>query len=402
MTTPNLSLPELAPSQSQPHVTLNAALRYLDALVQLTVESISNTPPGSPVDGACYIVGSSPTGAWVGREHAVAAYIGTDWYFWTPGIGWKAFVRDLALDHVYGTGSPLGWEELSSGAGSGALLVDQVTPANPSSGNIEIFSLKVGNLGVPMFLTPFNEPFPLTMFSDGLKKWYVQSDGNAYFNMYAAASTTGTLVANPGSMTGSNLVEFQPSTRLTSAASANASSASRWSSRANLGMYRNYTSNADVGGGFVRLRCAYSNALSTAKHFYGLSAVDGNLNFGSGVDPSAALNLIGVGKDEGDTNLYFIHNDGSGTATKVDTGVAASALTASVFDVYIQLARNGDAKIALHDLESGTAYSATLSSDLPADGTLLFPKMQTGNGATASAVVLYAMSVSMLNQIGVS
>lgn len=135
MTTPNLSLPELAASQSQPHVTLNAALRRLDALVQLTVTSISDAPPGSPADGDRYIVGSSPSGAWVGHEHEVAAYIGTAWVFWVPDTGWLAFVKSLALAYVYGAGSPLGWEPLvpegGGGGGGGDGDSSWVTPDSP-------------------------------------------------------------------------------------------------------------------------------------------------------------------------------------------------------------------------------------------------------------------------------
>ena len=37
--TPNLLLPYLAAAQAQKHVTLNEALRLLDALVQLVIQS---------------------------------------------------------------------------------------------------------------------------------------------------------------------------------------------------------------------------------------------------------------------------------------------------------------------------------------------------------------------------
>lgn len=129
MTTPNLSLPELAANQTQPHVPVNAALRRLDALVQLTVLSISNTPPGSPADGDRYIVGDSPTGAWVGHEHDVVAFIGTGWIYWVPAIGWQAFVQALGLSYVYGAGSPIGWEPLvvEGGGGAATVVTDSTT-----------------------------------------------------------------------------------------------------------------------------------------------------------------------------------------------------------------------------------------------------------------------------------
>ena len=42
---PNLSLPYLAPAQAQKHVTHNEALGLLDAVVQLAVQSRSQTEP---------------------------------------------------------------------------------------------------------------------------------------------------------------------------------------------------------------------------------------------------------------------------------------------------------------------------------------------------------------------
>ena len=58
MTTSKLKLPELTASQSQKHVTHNEALFFLDNLVQLAViDKDLSTPPGSPTQGATYIVG---------------------------------------------------------------------------------------------------------------------------------------------------------------------------------------------------------------------------------------------------------------------------------------------------------------------------------------------------------
>ncbi len=66
--TPNLGLPYIMAAQSQKHVTHNEAIRALDAMVQLAVlDRDLAAPPGSPAEGARYIVGGSPTGAWSGH-----------------------------------------------------------------------------------------------------------------------------------------------------------------------------------------------------------------------------------------------------------------------------------------------------------------------------------------------
>jgi hypothetical protein len=47
-----------------------AGLNRLDGLVQPVVQVIRlNTPPGSPADGQCWIIGTTPTGAWAGQAN---------------------------------------------------------------------------------------------------------------------------------------------------------------------------------------------------------------------------------------------------------------------------------------------------------------------------------------------
>jgi hypothetical protein len=96
--TPNLNLPYIMPAQAQKHVTHNEAIRRLDALVQPgVVDRDLSAPPGSPAEGACYIVASGATGAWVGREGEIAAYQDAAWTFYTPREGWIVWVCDENL-----------------------------------------------------------------------------------------------------------------------------------------------------------------------------------------------------------------------------------------------------------------------------------------------------------------
>ncbi len=92
---PNLSLPFLAPSQAQKHVTHNEALRLLDAVVQLVVASRSQTaPPADPGAGARYILPAGASGAWSGQEGMIALWDGSAWGVVAPGPGWRAWVLD--------------------------------------------------------------------------------------------------------------------------------------------------------------------------------------------------------------------------------------------------------------------------------------------------------------------
>lgn len=98
-TSPNLSLPYLAPAQAQKHVTVNEALRRLDAVVQMSV--VSDTlaaQPGAPVEGAAYILPPGKTGsAWGAMpNHAIAAWRDGAWEEIRPRTGWMAAVVDTA------------------------------------------------------------------------------------------------------------------------------------------------------------------------------------------------------------------------------------------------------------------------------------------------------------------
>ena len=115
--TPNLSLPYIAAAQSQKHVTHNEAIRALDAILQLAVlDRHLTAPPGSPADGARYIVGVSPTGAWSGHAGSIAAYQDGAWMFYTPAEGWIAWIGDEDVAVVWDGAA---WSALATGGGGG-------------------------------------------------------------------------------------------------------------------------------------------------------------------------------------------------------------------------------------------------------------------------------------------
>jgi hypothetical protein len=104
-TTPRLALPYILAQQAQKEVTHAAALNRLDALVQPAVQQIGlNTPPGSPSEGACWIVGASPTGAWAGQANKLAQRIGGAWASHAPFVGLVVFDAATLSQRVW-TGS---------------------------------------------------------------------------------------------------------------------------------------------------------------------------------------------------------------------------------------------------------------------------------------------------------
>jgi hypothetical protein len=91
MTTPRLLMPQIAENQASKYITHNEALRVIDALTEPTAQAVLSTPPGSPAEGQCWIVGASPTGAWVGKTNQIAQWYNSAWYFYVASNGWEIF-----------------------------------------------------------------------------------------------------------------------------------------------------------------------------------------------------------------------------------------------------------------------------------------------------------------------
>ncbi len=101
-TSARLDLPYLQPAQAQKHVTHNAALTRLDALVQCRLDGIdSDTPPASPAEGALYAVGAAPTGDWSGQAGQLALFDNGGWQFLAPQTGWQAWDQTGARPVAY-------------------------------------------------------------------------------------------------------------------------------------------------------------------------------------------------------------------------------------------------------------------------------------------------------------
>ncbi|SFV33504.1 DUF2793 domain-containing protein [Hyphomicrobium facile] len=135
--TPNLALPYILAAQAQKHVTHNEAIRALDCLVQLSVESRALTaPPSAPTNGDRFLIAVSPTGAWSGHAGEIAAFQDGAWAFYRPKDGWIAWVADESALVIYDAGA---WS-LFAGSGGGSGLTGPVANAdlaNVSSGTIK-------------------------------------------------------------------------------------------------------------------------------------------------------------------------------------------------------------------------------------------------------------------------
>ena len=90
---------------------LRDALIAFDALIHPEViDQDLTAPPGGETTGDTYIIGSSATGDWSGRDGQIAIYHYTGYTYVTPWEGFTAWVADEDVEVVY-DGSA--WQQLS-------------------------------------------------------------------------------------------------------------------------------------------------------------------------------------------------------------------------------------------------------------------------------------------------
>jgi hypothetical protein len=81
-TSDRLALPLIAPGQAQKEMTHNEALTRLDIMVQPVVQAVAPPAvPATPALGQCWIVGIGASGAWAGRDGALATWTASGWRF---------------------------------------------------------------------------------------------------------------------------------------------------------------------------------------------------------------------------------------------------------------------------------------------------------------------------------
>jgi hypothetical protein len=164
-TAPNLGLAYLAPAQAQKHVTVNEALRLLDALVQLAVaDRDRGLPPPDPVLGQRHIVGAAAAGDWAGQAGRIALWEPpAGWVFLAPKPGWRAWVMAEAASAVW----------------------DGAAWAGPES-----LALRAARLGIG---TPADDPNRLAVASSSVLFTHIGAGARVIVNKAAPAETASLL-----------------------------------------------------------------------------------------------------------------------------------------------------------------------------------------------------------------
>src|SRR5690606_2929684 len=76
-----------------------------DPFAIIKVEDIRNDPPGTaPTIGTSYIVGTAPTGDFIGHVNDVARWTGSVWTFISPTEGYTIYRRDIEQLYTWRSG----------------------------------------------------------------------------------------------------------------------------------------------------------------------------------------------------------------------------------------------------------------------------------------------------------
>jgi len=139
-TSARFAFPLILPGQAQKEVFHNEALAAIDAALHACVEEAPRAdPPAAPDPGQSWLVGEAATGAWEGKEGALASWTDGGWRFVSPVPGMLVWNIDPGY-WLHWTGS--GWSDGSLPAAALVIAGQQVVGPrlpdvpSPSGGTI--------------------------------------------------------------------------------------------------------------------------------------------------------------------------------------------------------------------------------------------------------------------------
>ena len=374
------------PGTLQPSTPVNDnALRV--EILQRGATSIISTPPGSPVDGQVHILGASPTGAWsTFAQNDVVMWRSGTWYRFLPFLGW---LKQVGTDVRRFDGTS--WVVVS-GAGGGAVPVQDegsTVVASPTainfvgagvtttnSGGVATVTIPGGG-GGSSALVSFGTWFAFITASSSSP--FVQAFG-LFVPSFTGSSTTGTI---------------STTSPFTSLQRRNVFVASTLNAvvgqRGNDGLIYYLGDAARVGGFKISMTYGIEVGATTSTHrfFMGLR---NSTSDPSDVEPSSYTNIIGIGYDAADTQVQLMHNDGSGTATKVALGASFPKPTVNATNMYTltleTVAGSGVVSYTVSDRSNGATASGTITTNLPLGTQGLNHWTQLSAGGATAAMTL--------------
>jgi len=307
-----------------------------------------------------------------------------------------------------GGGSPGGlsgqvqWNDAGAFAGAADVQIEGgqlrlpaiALPALPAAGGVKLFGRSVGGRIMPAIVGPSGVDTALQSFFGRNRMTMSVPNGNTTVlsNFGLAPAATGTATAANVAVTNRHArmrrIEYLVTTASTSAVAGFRGGALQYS-----------VGGAAAGdGGFhyvFRWGPATGVATATNRAFAGMAS---STSAATDAQPSSRANVVGMGWDSADANIQFMHNDASGTATKINLGSGFPRPTADRAEVYeiAMFSPPGTTQILSYevtDLTTGAVASGTVTTDLPSTSTLLNPWSSFSAGGTSSVIGMAVMGL---------
>lgn len=345
-----------------------------------------------------YTPGSTSGGTWSGLRivaNATGAVSGVESY----GI-------KIEGPSSPGTGSEVGLR-VASGfdigvdvASGGLQLSGMNDPASPAVGDLRVYAksnagrtmlkMKGGN-GIDVALQPFLGANRVALYQPTFGSTSITTSttlgttiGLNHFTSGTTASTTATV--NESAAGAGSLFLSMKRTEIGTSTNPNTVGDLRL---ATLQFMRGSTIGSINTGGFYAVgRFGVSTYQAGARTFAGMAGTASALG---NAEITTFTNILGFGCNTADTSFSFIHNDSSGTATKIALGANYPCNTsdADMYEYRIFVAPAGTTVYySLARLNTTDFIEGSVTTDMPAVGQFLTPHFYIGNNTTAARAEL--------------
>lgn len=200
--TPHLNITLVTQSQSQKEVTINLAFQVLEALQNTGIISMAlSAPPGSPAEGALYVVKATGSGAWLGQDGNLAYFINGGWLFITPLNGLTLYDLSQSLLVTYSSGSWISPDSTFAilGVNASADSTNKLTVGSAAilfkdiGGNVQVKISKHSSSDTASMLFQDNTSSRAEMGCIGSDDFQlkVSNDGTTFFQSWVITATSG-------------------------------------------------------------------------------------------------------------------------------------------------------------------------------------------------------------------
>lgn len=154
-----------------------------------------------------------------------------------------------------------------------------------------------------------------------------------------------------------------------------------------------FRGNSGKGGFFYSCSFGIGAHTATSRAFVGFQ---GQTGIFANEDPDQRVNLIGFGNNSADSNWSFMHNDGSGVATKIDLGSSFPAKTSETdwYEARIYAPSGSDTVYySLLRVNTSDFIEGYATTNLPSQTTLLSDHHWINNGTTAAIATIQMATI---------